>query len=151
MTCRGFVVLDTSSNRRNDMIGIITARAQLHPIQLTSPTLHPPSPSSTTTSHRTGYIMTLGVTPTYQTQGIGTYLTRLMVGVLMDQFGCGRVELDVLVSNRYARRLYEKMGFVNAGLMRDYYEFGGEKHDAVHMVFHPRAGGGGDGGDGSKP
>ena len=53
---------------------------------------------------------TLCIAPEYQSQGIGTYITRRLVS---DAQTSGRnVVLSVLKANERARKLYERLGFV---------------------------------------
>ncbi|MFE5539098.1 GNAT family N-acetyltransferase [Streptomyces sp. NPDC056492] len=66
-------------------------------------------------------------------QGLGTEATRLIVGHGFEQLGLHRVSLEVYAFNPRARRVYEKVGFVAEGVLRDALLWEGERVDAVLM------------------
>ncbi|RFC71036.1 GNAT family protein [Streptomyces sp. AcE210] len=51
-------------------------------------------------------------------RGLGTEATRLIVGYGFEQVGLHRIQLDVYSHNHRARRVYEKVGFVEEGTRR---------------------------------
>jgi putative acetyltransferase len=55
----------------------------------------------------------------YAGRGIGTQLLVAMLDLADNWVGFHRVELDVMVDNAPAIRLYEKLGFVREGTFRD--------------------------------
>ena len=79
----------------------------------------------------------MGVVPDYRGCGIGA---RLMDQALKQAFATGfvRVELSVRADNTRAIRLYEKVGFVREGVLRDAVFVDGEFHDAIAMALIDR-------------
>ena len=79
----------------------------------------------------------MGVVPEYRGRGIGK---RLLHQTLKQAFANGfiRVELNVRADNLRAIRLYEKLGFVREGLLRDAVFVDGEFHDAIAMALIDR-------------
>lgn len=55
----------------------------------------------------------------YAGRGIGTQLVAAMLDLADNWLGFHRIELEVMVDNAPAVRLYEKMGFVREGIKRD--------------------------------
>lgn len=51
----------------------------------------------------------------------------------MQQFGAGRCMLEVRISNGPARALYQKLGFTEDGVRRNYYPLAEGREDAVLM------------------
>jgi RimJ/RimL family protein N-acetyltransferase len=66
-------------------------------------------------------------------RGLGTEATRLIVGYGFEQLRLHRISLDVYAFNPRARRVYEKVGFVAEGVLRDALLWEGERVDAVVM------------------
>ncbi|MEU4443849.1 GNAT family protein [Actinosynnema sp. NPDC050801] len=66
-------------------------------------------------------------------RGLGTEATRLIVGHGFEYLGLHRVSLEVYASNPRARRVYEKVGFVAEGVLREALLWKGERVDAVPM------------------
>ncbi|WP_392757444.1 GNAT family N-acetyltransferase [Streptomyces sp. LN590] len=56
--------------------------------------------------------------PAGRGRGLGTEATRLIVGYGFEQVGLHRIQLDVYPHNHRARRVYEKVGFVEEGVRR---------------------------------
>jgi ribosomal-protein-alanine N-acetyltransferase len=79
------------------------------------------------------HVLTLGVVTGFQRQGIGAALLRDLLDHA-DRRGAGTVLLDVRADNPVAQRLYERHGFVRAGIRRRYYQPSGT--DAVVMIRH---------------
>lgn len=75
----------------------------------------------------------MGVVPEHRGRGIGA---RLIDQTLSRAFATGfvRVELSVRADNWRAVRLYEKVGFVREGVLRDAVFVDGEFHDTVAMA-----------------
>ena len=72
------------------------------------------------------HILNVAVLPRYQGRGLGN---RMMAHLLADlPLGTEAVTLEVRVGNAVARHLYEKYGFVSAGIRPGYYMDG---EDAV--------------------
>ncbi|WP_369246726.1 GNAT family N-acetyltransferase [Streptomyces sp. R41] len=51
-------------------------------------------------------------------KGLGTEATRLIVGHGFEQLGLHRIELELYSHNQRARRVYDKVGFVEEGVRR---------------------------------
>ncbi|GLF97006.1 GNAT family N-acetyltransferase [Streptomyces yaizuensis] len=66
-------------------------------------------------------------------RGLGTEATRLIVGHAFEGLGLHRISLEVYAFNPRARRVYEKVGFVAEGVLRDALLWEGERVDAVTM------------------
>jgi len=62
----------------------------------------------------------LAVHPTYRSRGHGSYLLTKMIDLALSR-GISRIWLEVRVSGRAARRLYEKFSFVESGRRKNYY------------------------------
>lgn len=65
-------------------------------------------------------MMNIAVHPDYRRQGIGQNLVERLIRELKAQ-GNHSLMLEVRVSNENARKLYEKLGFVQVGLRKNYY------------------------------
>ncbi len=74
------------------------------------------------------YVDNIAVFYNYRGFGIGEALLRHLVTVAEEE-GCSLVTLEVRVSNTPARALYEKVGFKNVGIRKNFYEQ--PKEDAV--------------------
>lgn len=79
----------------------------------------------------------MGVLPDYRGRGIGA---RLLDEALKQAFATGfvRIELSVRADNVRAIRLYEKVGFVREGALRDAVFVDGEFHDTIAMAMIDR-------------
>jgi len=75
-------------------------------------------------------LLDLAVHPTHRSRGHGSYLLTKMIDLALSR-GISRIWLEVRVSGGAARRLYEKFGFVESGLRRNYYTDPAE--DAIVM------------------
>jgi RimJ/RimL family protein N-acetyltransferase len=71
--------------------------------------------------------------PRGRDRGIGTEATRLIVGYGFEQLGLHRIQLEVYGHNHRARRVYEKVGFVVEGVLREARSRNGEWVDEVVM------------------
>jgi RimJ/RimL family protein N-acetyltransferase len=66
-------------------------------------------------------------------RGLGTEMTRLVLGHAFDTVGLHRVELQVYAFNPRAQRVYEKCGFRVEGRRREALLWDGERVDVVDM------------------
>ena len=65
-------------------------------------------------------MMNIAVHPDYRRTGVAECLIECLIGELMDN-GNHSLMLEVRVSNEPARNLYEKLGFQQVGLRKNYY------------------------------
>ena len=77
-----------------------------------------------------GHITNIAVHPDYRGRGIGEKLVLAMLELARNS-GIAGVTLEVRVSNNAAKKLYNKLGFVDSGIRKGYYSDTGE--DAVIM------------------
>jgi [ribosomal protein S18]-alanine N-acetyltransferase len=77
-----------------------------------------------------GHITTIAVDPAWQRWGIATRLLLAMARAAVDR-GCRNLTLEVRMSNSGAQALYQRFGFVPAGVRKGYYPETGE--DALVM------------------
>jgi [ribosomal protein S18]-alanine N-acetyltransferase len=75
------------------------------------------------------HLANIAVAPEYQQRGLGEWMIRHLVN-LAEQSGRQIILLEVRMSNDKAIRLYQKLGFVEAGVRKRYYE---DKEDARLM------------------
>jgi len=76
------------------------------------------------------HISTIGVRPAYRRQGLGELL--LISAIELAQIRHAHlITLEVRASNSVAQALYEKYGFIKAGVRRGYYS---DREDAVIMT-----------------
>ena len=78
-----------------------------------------------------GHITNIAVKPEVRGQGVGKELTRALLQYAAN-LGVQYMTLEVRVSNLKARDMYQKLGFVELGVRKRYYEDNGE--DALLMV-----------------
>jgi ribosomal-protein-alanine N-acetyltransferase len=76
------------------------------------------------------YIQTIAVAPSAQRRGIGTALLTTLIDEAQRR-GVGHLDLEVRADNATAQRLYERHGFVQIAVRRNYYQPSGM--DAVVM------------------
>ncbi len=57
--------------------------------------------------------------PRGRDRGLGTEATRMFVGYGFEQLGLHRIRLDVINFNLRGRRVYDKVGFVTEGVLRE--------------------------------
>jgi ribosomal-protein-alanine N-acetyltransferase len=67
-----------------------------------------------------GHILTFAVHPEFRNRGIASALIRDILGQLKRE-GCRFVFLEVRASNSGARKMYEKFGFRELGVRKNYY------------------------------
>lgn len=77
-----------------------------------------------------GHVTNIAIAPDYRGQGWGEHLLRCVMGRLSAE-GMERMTLEVRKSNHNAQKLYQRLGFVEAGIRKGYYSDTGE--DAVIM------------------
>ncbi len=65
--------------------------------------------------------------------GYGTEVMELLLRYGFGQLNLHRIDLLVASDNEAAVRLYQKMGFVTEGTLRDYFYFSGHYRDALCM------------------
>jgi RimJ/RimL family protein N-acetyltransferase len=73
------------------------------------------------------------VGPRVYGKGYGTEATRLVLAHAFETVGLHRIGLEVFAFNARAHHMYEKVGFVKEGVLRDALRWDGEWHDAVVM------------------
>ncbi len=71
--------------------------------------------------------------PRGRDRGLGTEATRLIVGYGFAQLGLHRIDLEVYSFNPRARHVYERVGFVAEGVLRDALRWDGGWIDATVM------------------
>lgn len=67
-------------------------------------------------------------------QGYGTEATRAVADFGFDRVGLHRISLSVFAFNQRAKRVYEKVGFVEEGRLRESLLWEGERHDEILMA-----------------
>jgi RimJ/RimL family protein N-acetyltransferase len=66
-------------------------------------------------------------------RGLGTEAIRLFLGYGFEHLGLHRISLDVLNFNPRAKRVYDKLGFVTEGVLREEHRWGEEWIDVTVM------------------
>jgi RimJ/RimL family protein N-acetyltransferase len=82
-------------------------------------------------NHSCNFRTSLG--PDGRDRGLGTEATRMIVGYGFEQLGLHRIELTVYRFNPRAQHVYEKVGFVTEGVLRDALRWNGGYVDATVM------------------
>lgn len=80
-------------------------------------------------------IITLGVSRSHQTLGVGSELLKTAVETLGRE-GCEAIFLEVEENNIAAKRLYEKFGFAPNGRRPGYYLNKGRRSDALLLKYY---------------
>lgn len=75
-------------------------------------------------------IANIAVIKERQSEGIGNHLLQIACNSAKE-YGCENVSLEVRTSNERAKALYEKNGFIEVAVRKDYYEDG---EDALLMI-----------------
>lgn len=78
-----------------------------------------------------GFRTSLG--PRGRDRGLGTEATAMVIGYGFERLGLHRISLEVYDFNPRARRVYDKVGFVAEGVLRDALRWGEEWVDATVM------------------
>jgi RimJ/RimL family protein N-acetyltransferase len=78
-----------------------------------------------------GFRILLG--PRGRDRGLGTEAVRLIIGYGFEQLGLHRISLEVYAFNPRARHVYDKVGFVAEGILRDALRWDDEWVDATSM------------------
>ena len=73
-------------------------------------------------SKKVGHIFTVDVEPKIRKRGVGLRLLTELESALKRQ-GTTRCYLEVRIDNTAARRLYKKLGYAEAGTLKDFYGF----------------------------
>lgn len=71
--------------------------------------------------------------PAGRDRGLGTEAVRMIVGYGFERLGMHRIALEVYAFNPRARHVYEKVGFVAEGVLRDALRWDGRWIDATVM------------------
>jgi [ribosomal protein S18]-alanine N-acetyltransferase len=77
-----------------------------------------------------GHITTVAVDPVWQRQGVATRMLLALARAAIER-GCRNLTLEVRMSNSEAQALYQRFGFLPAGVRKGYYPETGE--DALVM------------------
>jgi RimJ/RimL family protein N-acetyltransferase len=72
-----------------------------------------------------------GVVPAARGRGVATEALRLLADWALDTLGLGRLQVFVATENVAALRLAQRAGFRREGVLRAYWDAGGERLDAV--------------------
>lgn len=73
------------------------------------------------------------ITLKHKGRGYGTEAMRLIVQWILEHTEAHRIWLDVKVGNRRARRVYEAVGFIHEGILRDSF-FNGEQFESLAVM-----------------
>lgn len=85
------------------------------------------------------HLLTIAVKGTWQGQGVGVYLLRMLVEHAV-KFKMQAVSLEVRTSNSRALAVYEKFGFLQVGRRKNYYECaGGGREDALILRYEAQS------------
>jgi RimJ/RimL family protein N-acetyltransferase len=76
----------------------------------------------------------VSILPDYRNLGLGTALMRTWIDWAKSDAGLEKLMLSVYENNSIARRLYEKLGFVEEGRRRRHYKFADNQYiDSIQM------------------
>jgi RimJ/RimL family protein N-acetyltransferase len=75
----------------------------------------------------------IALAPAGRDRGFGTEATRLIVEYVFTHLPIHRISLDVFAFNERAAHVYERVGFVREGVLRDHLYWDGEYHDTILM------------------
>ncbi len=78
-----------------------------------------------------GYISTLGVLPSFRRKGLGSFLLRKMVELLILSRPCVSIKLHVKADNAAAVKMYKNEGFRLIEHLPEHYTINGKKEDAL--------------------
>jgi ribosomal protein S18 acetylase RimI-like enzyme len=85
------------------------------------------------TRHR-GDLVQVYVDPSFSGQGIGSRLIELTIAKAFDNIVIDQVILSVVRSNDHAIRLYEKFGFVQYGVIENYFKLANHSWSQIFMA-----------------
>ena len=77
-----------------------------------------------------GHITNVAILPEYRGKHLGEFLMRSVIDKMVDE-GMERMTLEVRLTNYPAQRLYDRLGFVKAGVRKGYYS--DNQEDAIIM------------------
>ena len=83
------------------------------------------------------YISNIAVTNAFRGRGVASLLLDKLINELQNKV-CSFVTLEVRESNNSARRLYEKFGFSNLGIRKDFYSAPKENACIYTLYFEER-------------
>lgn len=69
----------------------------------------------------------------YQNRGLGTEASRLLIDYAFSTLGLESINLSLMEANEKARQVPKKLGFKEAGRVRDFWQIGGNFHDKIIM------------------
>ncbi len=69
----------------------------------------------------------------YQDRGLGTEASRLLVDYGFSTLGLESINLSLMEANEGAKQVPKKLGFREAGRVRDFWQIGGNFHDKLIM------------------
>lgn len=78
------------------------------------------------------HLLNFAIAKRWQGQGLGAYFLRFVIGEA-ERMRCEMLYLEVRPSNAIGRRLYERFGFKQLGLRRDYYPAATGREDALFL------------------
>ena len=64
-------------------------------------------------------------------RGIGQRVMRLVIDHIFDTLGAHKIYLDTLDHNHRGQHIYEKLGFVQEGRLRESFRMGEARHDML--------------------
>lgn len=76
------------------------------------------------------HLLNVSVAIAFQNSGIGTRLVKRLLAIALEK-NANTAFLEVRPSNAAAIHLYQKLGFVEVGIRKDYYPARGGREDAV--------------------
>ncbi len=79
------------------------------------------------------HILNFCIDPGHHRMGLGGFLLKFMLDFAQNK-KVATTFLEVRPSNKVARRFYEKGGFVEVGIKRNYYPAGSGREDAIIMA-----------------
>lgn len=124
----------------HSLIGVVICLRSTDPID-PKPTaigqIHLDAVAPTSPQHRTG-VIGLGILPEYQAQGYGTEAIRWILDWGFRRAGLHRVEIRALGWNSGAIRLYERLGFVLEGTLRELWWHDGRYWDDYYYAMLDR-------------
>lgn len=81
-----------------------------------------------------GHIVSVAVKEEYRGRGIATALLTAAISALRSIYGVEEIQLEVRISNYKAIKLYEKLGFIKAERIKNYYLDGEDSYLMIKNV-----------------